>query len=647
MAPSAVLGPPELYSRTSGVHSAAATSGDAFVDLMVVEFNKFSTRTEPPRGFTENYSATYLSSGNPCLDFFFHIVPDTPPESLAERLALAWSHNPLTTLKLMCNLRGVRGTGKSDKEGFYRAALWLFRNHPRTLACNVGAFADFGYFKDLLEILYRLLEGPDVRRIQKEEWLQRKGGRKRRAMSLMRRRHFAKPGRKKKEESEKSNSSIPREEDCVAKAMARSKQEEEKARDLRREKKIAMARKLIERYNRDSDFRFLYDKISEHFAQSLRKDLEFLHSGEINKIGLAAKWCPSIDSSFDRSILLCESIAKLIFQRESYPEYDGVEEAHYVYRVRDRLRKEVLVPLQKVLELPEVYMGANDWGSIPYNRVASVAMKLYKGKFMKHDKQRFQEYLDMVKSGKAKIAAGALLPHEIIASLNDGEEDVREVAELQWKRMVDDLLKSGKLENCIAVSDVSGSMTGIPMEVSVALGILVSELSKDPWKGKVITFSESPQLHLIKGDDLAAKTQFVRNMDWGGSTNFQKVFDLILEVAKKGKLSSDQIVKRVIVFSDMEFDQASRDPWETDYQVIKRKFREAGYEDAAPQIVFWNLRNSRSTPVSGTQEGVALVSGFSKNLLNLFLDKDGQIDPELVMLEAISGEEYQKLVVMD
>ncbi|KAH0975923.1 hypothetical protein GBA52_017822 [Prunus armeniaca] len=28
--------------------------------------------------------------------------------------------------------------------------------------------------------------------------------------------------------------------------------------------------------------------------------------------------------------------------------------------------------------LPEVYMGANQWGAIPYNRVASVAMKLYK-----------------------------------------------------------------------------------------------------------------------------------------------------------------------------------------------------------------------------------------------------------------------------
>ncbi|TQE10309.1 hypothetical protein C1H46_004148 [Malus baccata] len=31
---------------------------------------------------------------------------------------------------------GVRGTGKSDKEGFYKAAFWLHQNHPKTLACN-------------------------------------------------------------------------------------------------------------------------------------------------------------------------------------------------------------------------------------------------------------------------------------------------------------------------------------------------------------------------------------------------------------------------------------------------------------------------------------------------------------------------------
>ncbi|KAM3201022.1 hypothetical protein P3L10_033385 [Capsicum annuum] len=111
----------------------------------------------PPMGFTENGSATFLSTGNPCLDFFFHVVPDTPPQELLQRLQLSWKRNALIILKLICNLRGVRGIGKSQKEGFYSAALWLHKHHPTTLVCNIEAIADFGYFKDVLEILYRLL----------------------------------------------------------------------------------------------------------------------------------------------------------------------------------------------------------------------------------------------------------------------------------------------------------------------------------------------------------------------------------------------------------------------------------------------------------------------------------------------------------
>ncbi|PON43347.1 hypothetical protein PanWU01x14_274460 [Parasponia andersonii] len=94
------------------------------------------------------------------------------------------------------------------------------------------------------------------------------------------------------------------------------------------------------------------------------------------------------------------------------------------------------------------------------------------------------------------------------------------------------------------------------MEVSVALGLLVSELSEEPWKGKVITFSQNPELHVIEGDTLLSKTEFVRNMDWGMNTDFQKVFDRILKVAVGAKLNEDHLIKSVFVFSDMEFDAA-------------------------------------------------------------------------------------------
>ncbi|KAI3840044.1 hypothetical protein MKW92_014266 [Papaver armeniacum] len=68
-----------------------------------------------------------------------------------------------------------------------------------------------------------------------------------------------------------------------------------------------------------------------------------------------------------------------------------------------------------------------------------------------------------------------------------------------------------------------------------------------------------------------------------------------------------------------------------------------------PEIVFWNLRDSSSTPVVAQQKGVALVSGYSKNLLTLFLEGSdiSEFTPIRVMEKAISGEEYNKLVVVD
>ncbi|XP_057531899.1 uncharacterized protein LOC130810014 [Amaranthus tricolor] len=620
-----LVGPPSIQTIEP---TTTATTGNPFMDLMVTNFN--SANSHPPlMGRTENNSATYLSTGNPCLDFFFHIVPDTPSESLINRLDLAWSYNPLTTLKLMCNLRGVRGTGKSNKNGFYTAALWLHKNHPKTLASNLQSFAQFGYFKDFPEILFRVM---GLTRVPKMKSVVKSS------------RIFGSIRKSKQKKGKKATKSGK--EARIKASVAMQEVEKQVAGQLRHSKKAEMAKTALERYTRDSDYRLLHDKVSDLFTEFLRSDLEFLNSGNLNKISLAAKWCPSLDSSFDRATLLCEAIARKLFPREKHEEYSGVEEAHYAYRVRDRLRKDVLVPLRRALELPEVFMSANRWNELPYNRVPSVAMKTYKEIFLKHDEERFNGFLEKVKSGEAKIAAGAVLPHEIISSLKDPDGGV--VAELQWKRMVDDMLKEGKLNNCISVCDVSGSMSGTPMEVCIALGLLLSELCKNPWKGKVITFSENPELHLIEGNDLRSKTEFVRRMDWGMNTNFQKVFDLILGVAVQGKLAGDQMIKKVFVFSDMEFDQASSNPWETDYEVIKRKFKENGYGDYVPEMVFWNLRDSRATPVPKNQQGVGLVSGFSKNMMKLFLGgKQDELNPEAIMEAAIYGEEYSKLVILD
>jgi hypothetical protein len=65
-------------------------------------------------------------------------------------------------------------------------------------------------------------------------------------------------------------------------------------------------------------------------------------------------------------------------------------------------------------------------------------------------------------------------------------------------------------------------------------------------------------------------------------------------------------------------------------------------------VVFWNVGASKaSMPVVAAQEGAALVSGYSKNLVRLFLEADGELTPAAVVADAISGPEYDALEVFD
>ncbi|CAM6096645.1 unnamed protein product [Calypogeia fissa] len=679
-------------------------SGDEFLDLM--------RKTMPPSGpggapdylhinaegnvmgLTENMSATYLTSGDACLDFFFQVVPSTPENELVSLLEKAWKEDASTALKLVFHLRGVRGTRKADKETFYWAALWLHEYHPATLLENVEMIAEFGYFKDLLEILLRLVEGPDetesnaVAKTRHKEVIargksnskiwekikkQKEREKKRQALDVDVK-GYDEADDDMDDESDDDYVYVPRysksdeegyharkgaaaraaaetgtlkpREDRVAESLAKDRVASAKAALARKEKKLAMARRVAKIYAQVLHFRNLYLKIADVFAGRLKKDLKALQQDRLFDVSLAAKWVPSLGSSNDLRTLLCYAVATRIFPKEDYSQYEKMDDHEYGFAVRDRLRKEVLVPLRKALDLPEVYMSAQKWGEVNYRRVASVAMSNYKNLFLKHDEERFNQYLGAVKSGEEKVAAGALLPHDVLLqAVKEGNSQLAEVAELQWKRMVEDLKEHGKLSNCIAVCDVSGSMTGIPMEVCIALGMLLSDLSEEPWKGHVITFSQNPEIHFIAGETLKEKYMFTKQMDWGMNTDLQRVFDKIVAVAKLNKLAPEKMIKRLFIFSDMEFDQASSTPWETDYDAISRKFKSAGF-GAPPDIVFWNLRSSQSIPALKSQHGVALVSGFSKNILKIFLE-DGAIDPLKAMNDAIRGEEYSKLKVVD
>ena len=122
--------------------------------------------------------------------------------------------------------------------------------------------------------------------------------------------------------------------------------------------------------------------------------------------------------------------------------------------------------------------------------------------------------------------------------------------EAQWKDLVAKLAASGNFSRTQAVVDVSGSMQGTPMQVAIALGLIIAELTSEPFKNQLITFHEQPKLHRVTGSSLKERVFNVSQMPWGGSTDFLAVFKL--HQAHSGA----EMVEKLFVFSDMQFNAA-------------------------------------------------------------------------------------------
>lgn len=388
------------------------------------------------------------------------------------------------------------------------------------------------------------------------------------------------------------------------------------------------------------------------YANVLRSDLERMKAGK--SISLAGKWAPSEGAKVDRAHNAADKITK-----ELFPEIRRYSSRMQLYR------KVYLSKLRKYSNVTEVYMCGKLWDQINYEQVPSVCMLKHRKAFSKNDEQRFKEYLDAVKAGEKKINATQLFPHELISHyLKGGSYD--ETVEAQWKALVAHHRKIGTFENCLPVCDVSGSMTAkigdksnvSCLEACMGLGMLISECIEGAFSGVIVTFSSKPEFHVVKGKTLQDRVRDVKSMHWEMTTNFQAVFDMILDRCTKHNVPQDKCPKTIFTFSDMQFNEARYCPehhnqssgWGyggkcdcpsgriTNLEAIRQKYSRSKYE--MPGIVFWNLRgNTPDFPATTEDSGIALVSGFSPTLMGLFM-KGVELNPYNIMRVAIDDERY-------
>jgi hypothetical protein len=367
-----------------------------------------------------------------------------------------------------------------------------------------------------------------------------------------------------------------------------------------------------------------------------------------------------------------------------------------------------LAALNKAIKTVEIKMCANDWETIEPAKVPGRAIKKYTKAFLnelgtktkgerapeglRHPysevrmacREHFQEHFSNAASGTVKAkGADTLFPHEVIKkamSLISREspynpedslvsEDEKNSLRGVWVQMVEAARAGGGLGRSLAMCDFSGSMHSsgsngdTPYWVSMALGILISEVTTDEFSHLILTFDSTPAYHQFPTypPDLFTKLRSIHPiMAQGTSTDFQKAMDLVLATLKEKRVRPGQEPENLIVLTDMNWDQACGSheisgytgntyrhvvrtkPWETHIEMIRESFKRAG-EDMwgfghgwkMPTIVIWNIAStSPDFHAQATTEGVAMISGWSPSLFKV-LQTEGAAAAVMTPLKAL------------
>lgn len=362
-----------------------------------------------------------------------------------------------------------------------------------------------------------------------------------------------------------------------------------------------------------------------YVSAQLRKDISDMNKGD--NISLLAKWLKSENTSSRESKRLARKTRQAL-------------------EMSPRQYRKTLSKLRAYIDVLERKICSGQWGEIDYEKVPSKASLVYRKAFGKHDYDRYDSYLKAVEKGEAKMNAKAVYPYEIVRAIQVAyDSQLIKGLDLQWKSMPNWL--EGNEHKGIVLADMSGSMTwnsnGLPAHVAISLAIYFAERNIGPFKDVFISFSNQPKFHSIVGNNLKEKIDNMDRSDWSGTTNLQAAFDLILNSAIRHKVPQEDMPEVLYIVSDLEFDVACRGNDKTNFEVMKEKYENAGYE--LPNVVWWNV-NARNDnfPIKVDDKGTALVSGCSPSILKSVLGAVS-FDPMGIVYETINKPRYDRVVV--
>ena len=414
---------------------------------------------------------------------------------------------------------------------------------------------------------------------------------------------------------------------------------------------------------------------------------------EDKPISLCAKWAPREGKDTEGA----KALAAVLFPEEK--------------RLSERLKRyrKLVAGLNRRLDTTEIKMCDRKFADIKPAKVPGLCLQKHMRAFLNEDLKRkqvlrhpddkdrmecrehFQEHFKKATEGKTKVnGSKTLYPHEVIKKLNalnsrayqeaapvqsviEPSADERNALVAVWNGMVADAKALGGLGRTIAMCDFSGSMQSsicgdTPYWVSMAMGLLISELTSDEFKDTFLTFDSNPMWQSLPQGDIYTRMSSIGRVGQGTSTDFQKAMDLVLATLKEKRVRPGEEPKDLIIITDMAWDQAigsdgtshytghsyrhvvKTSPWQTHIQMIREAFKRAG-EDmwgtpwTPPRIVIWNVAATCADfHATADTEGVIMLSGWSPSLFKVMTEEGARVQNSEEGLRVILDSERYDLV---
>lgn len=258
-----------------------------------------------------------------------------------------------------------------------------------------------------------------------------------------------------------------------------------------------------------------------------------------------------------------------------------------------------------------------------------------------------QNYIKFVTETPENMKVSGIEPHEILDKYRTSKNYMRLAIDAQWKNkcaeiveqiaeMRKTLIAEGKevpshLGNLVPMMDVSGSMNGLPMNVSIGLGLMLCAVQEaQGHEALAISFTDIPFAFNLSRMPLSDRIDSVKSRV-GYSTNFEAAINLVLDAIAKSCQHKD-----LIVFTDGQFnvfDRKSAGNWDTCYDLICKRAATLGLTKI-PRIIFWNLRGGTAgVQTNDNMQGVQFLQGYSAALLRFVLLGDSVPETEKTVVD--------------